>query len=252
MIKILVGCPTSDHKEYCLKEYSESINSLSYKNYDILLVDNSKTNDYYNKIKSLGINAIKDPYQEKARDRIISSRNILREYALKNNYDYLLSLEQDVIPPRDVIEKLTSHDKKVVSAVVCGMYNNRLKPMVYMQMTKEEYNHIISNPGKYPKTVEQLKLSSGDYKKILKQLSLEDVEAPRLIENVQVCSLSCVLIHRSVLEKVKFRYVKDEEAFDDVWFSKDTRDSGFEICCDTSVKCKHLITKHQDWSKIEK
>jgi len=40
--KILLGCPTSDYKEYCLKEYVKSVKTLDYPCYDILLVDNSK------------------------------------------------------------------------------------------------------------------------------------------------------------------------------------------------------------------
>ena len=36
--KVLVGCPTSFHKDYCLKEYVVGLNKLTYKNKDILLI----------------------------------------------------------------------------------------------------------------------------------------------------------------------------------------------------------------------
>ena len=252
MEKVLVGCPTSDHKEYCINEYAQAVKSLTYKNYDVLLVDNSEKEDYSKKVKSLGLTVIKDKFQEHARDRIISSRNILREYVLKNNYDYLLSLEQDVIPHKDVIETLLSHNLKIVSGVVCHMRAGKLRPMLWTLMNEEDYKFIKSNPENFPKTIEELKRSNEDYKKIIKQLQLEDVEEPRLLSNLLICSLSCVLIHRSVLEKVKFRYTIGEEAYDDVWFCRDARDSGFKMYCDASVKCKHLIKQHQDWSKINK
>ena len=100
--KILVGCPTSHHKAYCLKEYAEAVKSLDYPNYDILLVDNSPDEDYINKIKEHGLSVIKGHYFEGARDRIIASRNILRQKAIDEGYDYFFSLEQDVIPPRDI------------------------------------------------------------------------------------------------------------------------------------------------------
>src|SRR3989344_246742 len=140
--RVLVGCPTSFHKEYCLKEYAESIKSLAYKHYDILLVDNSPNDEYLQKIKSLGINAIKGPYNENARDRIVISRNILKEYAIKNNYEYLLSLEQDVMPPKDIIERLLGHNKKVIS----GIYFARnaigngisLIPLAYKEIPSKE------------------------------------------------------------------------------------------------------------------
>ena len=107
-MKILIGCPTSEHKSYCLKEYIEAVKKL---NCDVLLVDNSECEEYYNKIKSLGVNVIKDRYYKKARNRIVSSRNLLKEHCLKNGYDYLFSLEQDVIPPLDVIERLLKLNK---------------------------------------------------------------------------------------------------------------------------------------------
>jgi len=96
--RVLVGCPTSEHKEYCLKEYANLLRSLTYDNFDVLLVDNSKDDRYYNKIKSLGIPVIKDKYLEGAKNRIVHSRNILRERVLNGGYDYFFSLEQDVIP----------------------------------------------------------------------------------------------------------------------------------------------------------
>ena len=54
------------------------------------------------------------------KERIVSSRNKLKEYFLKNDYDYLLSLEQDVVSPKDVIERLMKHDKDICS----GLYFN--------------------------------------------------------------------------------------------------------------------------------
>ena len=50
-MKILIGCPTSAHKKYCLKEYINSIKSLTYKNFDVLIVDNSENDKYFNEIK---------------------------------------------------------------------------------------------------------------------------------------------------------------------------------------------------------
>lgn len=250
-MKILVGCPTSDHKNYCLKDYIKSVKSLSCPNYDILLVDNSKTNDYYEKIKAFGINIIRDKFQEHARDRIISSRNIIRDYVLRNNYDYFLSLEQDVIPPRDVIERLVSHKKEIVSGVVCHNKGGRIRPMVYVQMSKEEFEYVKAHPEQFPRTNEDFKKYGDDSAMVYKQLDLSDVESPKLIPDVKMSSLSCLLISRSVLDKIKFRYDKNLTAFDDWWFFKDALGLGFKAFCDTSVKCKHLIGKHQNWDLIQ-
>src|SRR3989344_2942951 len=93
--KVLVGCPTSSHKEYCLQDYASALKELSYENFDVLIVDNSESDSYSKKIKALGLPVIRAPYTEHAKDRVIASRNILREKALEGGYDFLLSLEQD-------------------------------------------------------------------------------------------------------------------------------------------------------------
>jgi len=222
--KILVGCPTSDHKAYCLKEYLQAVNGLTYKNYNVLIVDNSKSSAYSKKIKSLGFNAIKDDYKESARERIVSSRNILREKAIER-YDYLLSLEQDVIPPKDMIEKLLRHKKEITT----GVYFT--------------YKKIDGN-----KTIIPLLwlIDNGE----VRNLTEDEVMEEKIID-VEGAGLGCMLISSKVLEKVKFRYEKKSQAFDDMWFCKDAKEKGYRIIADTSVKCKHLIEKWS-WEGIKK
>ena len=49
--KVLVGAPVCDLYEYCFDEFLDAIIGLNYDNYDILLVDNSKDDKYFNYIK---------------------------------------------------------------------------------------------------------------------------------------------------------------------------------------------------------
>ena len=194
---ILVGCPTSEHKAYCLNEYLDGIKSLTYKNFDLVLVNNSETDEYFNKLKSLGVNVIKGKYFESAKDRVINSRNILREYCINNNYEYLLSLEQDVVPPKDVIEKLLKHNKDIVGGLYfyLGDDNKTLLPMAWVHYR-------------------------GEY---AKRLMFHEIPEYELIE-VITCGLGCVLIKKEVLERIEFRYIKDEEPWDDLWFCEDARE----------------------------
>ena len=231
MKKVLVGCPTSFHKEYCLELYANAIKSLTYKNYDILLVDNSPDNAYLERIKAHGIPAIKGPHHENARDRIIMSRNILKEHALKNNYDYLLSLEQDVIPMPDIIERLLSHNKQVISGIyfVRNIIDNKrvLMPLAYKEIPS---NNDL--PSMRPLNEQEL------------------LHGPNLIKIIS-CGLGCVLIHRNVLKEIEFRY--DLNTFDDRWFCIDLFNKKIPIYCDTSVKCKHMIlNRPYQWNEIKK
>ena len=229
--KILVGCPTSFHKEYALQQYAESVKSLTYKNHDVLLVDNSPNDDYLKKIKSLGLPAIKGPYYEGARDRIITSRNILRKKVIDDNYDYLFSLEQDILPPPDILEKLTAHNKKVITAVY---FANNMIP-------EETLSRLI--PLVY--VLEDEKTLS------MRPLNDDELWKKQGLMKVVSAGLGCVLIHRDTLKDVKFRY--DLNTFDDRWFFMDLHHKKIPVYADTSIKCKHLIfNRPYPWHKIKK
>ncbi|MBW3023228.1 glycosyltransferase family 2 protein, partial [Candidatus Woesearchaeota archaeon] len=112
--KILIGCPTYEGKDYCFEEYVNAVKAIDYDNFDVLLVDNSKTNNYFEKIKEK-LPAVKAEHKENPKENIVNSRNILRQNVLDGNYDYFLSLEQDTIPPKDFIKKLLAHNKDIVA-----------------------------------------------------------------------------------------------------------------------------------------
>ena len=107
--KVLIGCPTSYHSEYALKFYKEGIDKIDYDDYKVLIVENSDpnidNNKYFEKIKQTGLPVIKSKTMKDVRDTIVFSRNLLRAKVLEEDFDYFLSLEQDVIPPPNVIKK---------------------------------------------------------------------------------------------------------------------------------------------------
>jgi len=220
----LVGCPTADYKAYCLDEYITALKSLTYKNCDFLIVDNSKTDDYCERIKKSGIKVIKDKYLPLAKQRIISSRNLIREYALKNNYDYFFSLEQDVIPPKDIIERLLEAKKEIIAGVYYTEYKIKGKQVIRPLMWEKVNEETL-------------------------QFMTDQAETNQVV-NVDVTGLGCIMISRKVLEKVKFRVEKENEAFDDLFFCVDAEKNGYKIYVDTSIKCKHLI-RGMNWEKIE-
>jgi hypothetical protein len=225
-MKVLVGCPTYRNKEYALEEYAKAVKTLKHDGIemDILLVDNSAGNEYFEKIKSLGIPAVKGPWHQGARDRIIASRNILRDKVLNEGYDYLLSLEQDVIPEPDTLMRMLAHKKKIVTSVV---YNHmpygeeiKLLPMLFGQ-------HPVDPTG-------------------LWYVDENELKEPAL-KRVIACHLSCTLIHRDILDFFAFRYMGN--TFDDMAFSKDCLDYGFPILVDTSIRPKHLFSS---WEGIQR
>jgi len=62
--------------------------------------------------------------------------------------------------------------------------------------------------------------------------------------------LGCVLIHRSVFENIEFR--SENKNFDDRFFFIDCYNNKIDVFCDTTIKCKHLISRPKAWSTIKK
>ena len=99
---------------------------------------------------------------------------------MDNGYDYFFSLEQDVIPPKDVIESLLKHNKKIIS----GLYFAQNK------LTTGEYKYIPLLWG----FVEGKK--DGTIKK--RTLLDNEIWQPQLLK-VIVAGLGCILIHKDIL-----------------------------------------------------
>lgn len=232
--KVLVGCPTAVYKEYCLDQYAKAVTSLRYGNYDILIVDNSPTEDYKKKLEetftsynknNLNITVLRDEPLEHAKERIVHSRNLIREYVLNNKYDYFLSLEQDVIPPSDIIEQLLSHGKHVVAGLYFSEY--------------EENNEKVIRPLVWHKD------ATGKLQ-FVNPLALEK---PQLLP-IHASGLGCVLIKSTILKKHPFHLFPDRSTYDDMPFYYDLFMDKIPVFLDTSVKCKHLI-KGMNWDVLK-
>ncbi|MBS3155733.1 hypothetical protein J4413_00665 [Candidatus Woesearchaeota archaeon] len=235
--KMLIGCPTSKDYEYCVEEYLMRVFSLNYPNFDILLVDNSEGNEFYEKLKEYGIKVIKSEFNESAIKRVVNSRNIIRDYALKNEYDYFFSLEQDVIPPFEVIETLLDSKQKVISGLYFGFTNpyefGDVKKITLMPVAYKLFNE------------EEKKKSSKEQN--FRRLNELDINPPRKIA-VRMTGLGCMIIHKDVLEKTKFRFDEERKNTDDRYFSDDVYDMNVPIVLDTRMRCKHLVVnKNVKW-----
>ncbi len=255
MQKILIGSPISDYHSYCTLQYFEGLKKLKYPHFDILLVDNSEKEDFYNKLTKLtdapiirAFNNLKD-----IKEKIIKSRNLILDYFLKGNYDYFFSLEQDVIPPKDAIQRLLRHHKDIVSGVYFTEFNTSqgkvTAPLLYRFPTEEEKKAFKQN-AKLDKFDEKTRKYLEEKQLDISQLELpmreEEVMGDNFLE-VKMCGLGCIMIHRDVVRNIRFRCKRDDKAFDDYYFCRDARQSGFKIYADTSVKCQHLI-KERSWS----
>lgn len=256
-MKILIGCPTCERYEYCvdlwIKRVKEIIEySKKFGIYvDYLLVDNSKEDFFFDKLRKKNINVKKSPYFENVKERIVFSRNILRDKAINENYDYFLSLEQDMIPEKDIIKRLLNHNKEIVSAYYGKEYIFKIRdnetgeikeieaevPVIYISENEDEKgknNYSNENPN----TLES--------EAIIRNANPNEVLFKGLIK-VGSFGVGCLLIKKEVLAKIKFRFESEKKAFDDMFFCKDSKLLGYELFLDSDIRVEHL---HKPWDNI--
>lgn len=235
-LNVLLGCPVHERKRYVMDEYLKRVSELTYKGFDVLLVDNSSTREMFNDLKERGFNVIhlafKNESGEKitSRERINVSYNVIRDHFLKHKeYSYLFCLEFDVIPPKDVIQRLLAHRKDVVSGVFhIGLGKNRV-PCVMV--------------GKDQKVDPEVKKVLHYSDKIFFYDILKDLPKDKLIP-VFACGLGCVLVSRKVMDMISFRYSEHRKVHNDMYFYFDLRANKITPYVDTSILCEH---KNQSW-----
>jgi hypothetical protein len=222
--KVLVGCPTWGGKAYILQEYANALKALDYDNFDILLIDNSPDERYFALLKVAGLPAEHISWIPRAMDRIIAARNILRQRFLDGGYDYLLSVEQDVLVQPETLKQLLSHKKDFVTTLVL---NNAMI---------EGKRHVVP----------MVSVDFANRRGELRYITGEDIKQGPLIP-IKQSHLACTLLSRKVLERFSFRH--DDEAFDDTCLSEDLLAAGFTLWCDTTLRPIH---RPSDWEGIRK
>jgi GT2 family glycosyltransferase len=242
--RVLVGCPTAMVKNDSIRAYMKGLESLTYPQFDVVIEDNSLTTDYAEKLKWLG-----EKFREKrpecgfrvihsghvsprVRERIIHGRNKIREIVLKEKYDYFFSLEQDIVCPPDTIQKLLSHQKEVVG----GVYYNKVQLGGREQKTPVLMIYPDDN-AKNEKRAEWVGFTA--------------LFPSRLLEVASI-GLGCVLISRSTLEKIAFRYKEGDAAFDDMYFAMDLHREKIPCYADTAILCAHYFNEAYKHIPMEK
>jgi GT2 family glycosyltransferase len=153
-------------------------------------------------------------------------RNIMVSWALRNNFDYLLSVDSDIIMERDTLQKLL-HCQDQQKAISSGVYIQRKEGV----RIPEIYVHNPQTGGQ-------------------KNIDISEVQQDRLIE-VEGVGFGCCLVRRDVFEKVGnpwFQYHSniefDKVLSEDVDFCIKARTQGYKIVVDTSIKLLHISKQY--------
>jgi len=139
------------------------------------------------------------------------ARNIAVKNFLLTKYDYLFFLDTDIILTKSTIINLIADDKEVIGGVYIHKFPNQPCALSY--------------DGKW---------------KLRKYMDLLRSSKDGLVE-VDGTGAGCLLIHKSVFEKVKYPYFKftDEGGSEDLYFCEKVKKKGIKIFMDIRVNVIH-------------
>lgn len=221
-MKVLIGVVTYSKQRFCLDEFQDAILNQTIKA-DHLFVVNSGEGAYVTLLKSRNLNAVENPAHGKTRiENIVNGRNYIRDYALKNGYDYVFFVDSDVILPPGALYVLQSLNADVVSGAYLNGFNLDGKTVIAPMLFKD--------------------LGGGN----CQLYTYEGVAIPQIME-IGAAGLGCTLVSRKVLEKVSFRTFRpDATGGEDMAFYVDARENGFKTLAHTGVKCVHRVLAKSD------
>jgi|GEM_PF-4924784 len=229
---LLIAAPIHESKRYIIKQWIEHLSKIEYPNRDILLVDNSPTDDFYNEILPLchehlirvkhfpGLDA---RYHKHARyANIEAAYNLIRQYTLLGKYDLLGFIECDNFPPVNFLTKwradLAAHQSGVI---IAPYWNNGQYDMDHKLLMTDVEDHII----------------------LLQKRMLEPLEAfGRMDGKVKQCyggAFGTLLMHTSVLLKIAF-HAEHPTGFCDTFFFVDCFDQNVKVIMDCSMPVQHI------------
>lgn len=230
--KVLIGSPITavkKYKDYCLQKYLKRLGQLTYPNKEFMLLLNQEGGDYLiQEYPELNIRRM--PTRDSVVEICVLGRNMMRDKVLKEGFDYLMFIEQDIIPSFDLVEKLMQHQKDVCSA----LYFNEMEPQKARHGVNTLYFPMAWN-------FDQTCAARGEH--VEKLVRPEDLTQGRLM-HVDICGLAAVLIRKEVLKQIQFRYINNNPPiFEEFCFGRDCKDQGIDIYLDTSIVCGHYLAR---------
>ena len=264
MPKVLVAAPTSIRHKHLIHEWIAHLNSLSYP-IDVFLVDTTplpigtETDDYFKELQTLTVDdtpikVIRFPwdYSNHIVQHLAYAREKIREHFLANDYEYLMSLDDDIFLPTWGIERLLSYNKDCVGFYVHIYLDEKDKaPCIFKSgdiiMGKGLENYSFAEIDAYRDFIERMEEGLlTEHEKLFIPFMVKDKHFPRLFKPYSV-NLGCLLIKRSVLEQVPFRTHPTFIFGEDLWWFNEANDKRIEFWCDSKIRCEHRNT---EWDSV--
>lgn len=211
---VLVNYNGELFQEECLK----SIRSSTYKNYEIIIVDNGSTDKSISKVKKVFNNLI--ILETGENNGVAKGNNIGIKKAIEIGCEYILLLNNDTEIEKDMISNMVKKVNKDVM-VTCKMYYYNQSDVLWCAGGKIHWNKgITSHFGENQKDIGQLDVS-------------------RFVEYTPTC---CLLIHKDIFKKVGFMDEKYFMYYDDTDFIARCSKKNIKVWYEASAKLWHKVS----------
>lgn len=273
--KVLIAAPVSERHKHLLNEWIKHLDSLSYPNFDVCLIDTTLKHDrYFDRIskKKLGSTTLQfgdsnqkvkfnkkiitlkhrwDPNKLHPVQMLAHAREKVRKYFLKKDYKYLFWLDDDIFIPQNGIQKLISHKKDQVGFYVHVFPKGQHRPCILkggeIIFGKGREYFSFAEIDEYKRFVKKFKENKLTLKeKHLVPFMIQDKLRPQLFKAYGV-GIGCLLCSRKVVEAIPFRTHPTFVDGEDLWYFAESNEKGFDFWCDTSVRPRHENT---EWDSV--
>lgn len=203
-------------------ECLQSLRSIEYKNYEVIVVDNASTNESVKEIKSF-ISGNERLIESNANDGFSSGNNIGIRYALNNGADYCLLLNNDTIVEPDFLNKL-----------VDAFNNSEYCGLTIGKILYEGQRNLIWYAGG--------SISERTAKTVHWHYKETDQETTKEIAQVTFATGCCMCISKKVIDQVGYL---DEEYFlyeEDVDYCCRIKKAGFDIIYVPDSRIYHKVS----------
>jgi hypothetical protein len=202
--RVLVGTYLYSGKHYSFEKFLDAtLKTMADYSGDteLLIVDNSEDKEYASLVRlicdgrkekdKITVAHIKE-YGSNSRLKQKTSQEVLWDYCLNNQYDYLYIIESDIYVPVDSLRELVSHKKKIISGIY-SLSNDDVQDILCLM----GYNRNAD--GKMYWEAEQ------------NLTQLIEITGGKPLK-VYACGLGCILIHKEILKTIKPWYSTLSEA----------------------------------------
>ena len=160
---------------------------------------------------------------------VVQARNRIVAHSLKENYDYTLCVDSDVVLPKDLLVKLFKLGEDG-AGIATGWYIKKIPS---------------GNPEHKITEIYTLNFDKNGIKNVLEK------EMPKEgVLDIAACGFGCTLVNNEVFNKafdgMHFEYVERREmaVSEDLFFCNKAFRAGVKMVVDTSLRCPHVGKVH--------